>query len=799
MQEKEPERYAPEIKEGLSSAQVEQRQAQGLTNEFKTTHTKTYGQIFKDNLFTFFNILNLVMAVLLISVSAYKDLMFVLIVAANLVIGIVQEISSKRTLDALSLIVAAKACVVRNGKKETIEVSEVVLDDIVFLKLGDQICADAEVKDGYIEVNESLITGEADAQNKKSGDFLYSGSYVVSGSAYAQAVRVGEENYANQIAGNVKTVKKRNSELDRSLNRILKGVSAIIAPLGILLFLKHYLVLDLSAADSIVKTVAAVIGMIPEGLILLTSVALATSAIILAVKRRTLVQDLYCTETLARVDTLCLDKTGTLTTGEISVSKVVPLGPRENELQEIIRDFLGVFEEGNQTTDALKEYFGEGGGLQAVYKTHFSSSRKYSSVAFEGRGTYVLGAAEFIFPEGKEEQIKQNIDALSKEGSRTLVLAHSSLEQEGLPGDIKPIAMILMTDKLRSEAKDTLAYFAEQGVQIKIISGDNPYTVANAARGAGFSGNDIFIDASKIGSEEEVADVALKHDIFGRVSPEQKKQMIGALKKAGRTVAMMGDGVNDVMALKEADCGIAVAEGSDAAKNIADVVLLDSNFDALPGILNEGRKVINNVQRVATLFITKTVYSLLLAVATLLFFENGYPFTPLHMFFMSVIMIGIPSFVLALEPNYSRIEGRFIENVLRKSIPGGLCIFLCILLVNLVGGAVDLDGGTISTMSIILVTAAGLIVVYKVSVPFTTMRKILLISMVVLFVFCMTVLRKLLDVAPIAPINVVVSLVIVAALPFLMRFFEIVCAKYFAWLEDRRRRKEKITIVIPKR
>ncbi|WP_302760450.1 cation-translocating P-type ATPase [Christensenella hongkongensis] len=765
----EKERFQTDCKMGLTDEQVKSRIDAELTNNFNTNTTKSYRQIFKDNLFTFFNVLNLVFTVLIIMTGYIKELVFLLVVVGNLIIGIAQEIVTKKTLDKLSVIVAAKVDVVRNGKEYRINVADLVLDDIMQMKPGDQVCADGIILEGTVEVNESLITGEADVVVKSAGDFLYSGSFIVSGNAYTRVERVGMENYANKISYDAKASKKRTSELRTALNKILKVISIIIVPIGILLFLKQGLIVGLPIADNTVKTVGALIGMIPEGLILLTSISLATSAVILAT-RRTLVQDLYCIETLARVDVLCLDKTGTITEGKMHVEKVVNLDQTEY-IDEILANMAGALQDDNATFHAVVEKFGKRFDYQVRSIVPFSSARKYSGVSFEQEGTYFLGAFEFIFPEGYGDI---DTEQYAKEGCRVLVLAHSDtmdVIDNKVPVGMKPLALLLITDRIRDDAAATLEYFEKQKVQLKIISGDSPVTVSAVARRAGMKEYDA-VDATTLKTPEDIEAAAKKYNVFGRVTPSQKKELITALKKQGHTVAMTGDGVNDVLALKESDCSIAMASGSDAAKNIANLVLLDSNFATMPGIVNEGRKVINNIERVATLFITKTVYAVLLALATVIFLDNSYPFTPLQLTLISFVTIGFPAFFLALEPNFAPIKKRFLLNILKKSLPGGLSVIIGILVVNILAGIFNYTPAAVSTMCMLLAVAAGMWVVAKVSVPFTTARKVIFGSAIGLFFLCLIFLSSFFDIAPISLPQAVVVLAITAVMPFMMKLVE---------------------------
>ncbi len=785
MTEEKQTRLNPDCATGLTLEQVAKRIADGLANTYKNNKTKSYGRILKDNLLTFFNILNAALAVLVILTGYYRDLAFMIVIFGNLGIGIFQEIASKRTLDKLSLLVATKVTVVREGDEKTINATELVLDDIMLLKNGNQISADGIVRKGVLEVNESLITGEADSILKREGDFLYSGSYVVSGSAYVQVECVGEESFANKISSGVKVSKQHQSELKRSVNKILRIVSFIVIPMGLLMFLSQSFVHQMDISSNILATVSSMIGMIPEGLFLLTSMSLATSAIILAYKQ-TLVQDLYCIETLARVDMLCLDKTGTITKGEMHVSDIMPIDA-EADYAEIVANLCSVLNDDNSTLNALNAYFGERQTKELHGVIPFSSARKYSGASFLNEGTYLIGAFEFIFEEGTYMGLRSQADAYAKTGNRVLVLAHSenlSVENE-VPQGMKPLAFILITDIIRQEAPSTLRYFYEQGVGIKIISGDNAKTVMEVAKKAGVHNAEKYIDASILKTDEELAEATLNHTVFGRVTPDQKKKMILTLKENGHTVAMTGDGVNDVLALKEADCSIAMASGSDAAKNVSTMVLLDSNFSRMPEVVAEGRKVVNNIQRVATLFITKNIYAILLAVASILLLLNRYPFSPLQFTLISFITIGFPAFFLALEPNNTQVKGNFLVDVFAKSLPGGLCAILSILIVDNLGSSLNYSDTVIATMSLVLATAAGLWIVVKVSRPFSIGRKIILLATIAVFVVAMTVLADFFGIAMLTLQQWVILAIATAVMPLLMWVIEILLKKLFLKLENK--------------
>ena len=776
---------------GLTNEQVQERIAQGKVNANENPNTRTYKQIIKENTLTFFNFLNLVLMILVLCVGSYKNSMFVGIIIINTVIGIIQEIRAKKTIDKLAILTESKAIVLREGKKWTVSTEKLVLDDLIFLKTGDQVPADAKVIEGMVEVNESLLTGEADNLAKNPGDELFSGSFVTSGEACCQVIHVGKDNYASQITSEAKEFKRHNSELRNSLNAILKVISIIIVPLGAMLFYKQYYVVGDTLKDSVVSMVAAVLGMIPEGLVLLTSVALTLGSLTLATKK-TLVQELYCIETLARVDTLCLDKTGTITEGTMCVERVELYKEEESanlpseetlqmqipedeihaeaktgteaeadtgfpekvseqdqaaleEVRHIMGNLMNVLRDGNATADALRKEFPVRQDMTLKHAIPFSSDRKYSGACFEEKGTYLMGAAQFLFPQGNEK-LTEKCEKYAKEGLRILVLAHSEREAEGteIPEGLKPVALFLLTDVIRAEAPDTLAFFDSQGVDLKVISGDDPVTVASIARKAGLKNADHYIDATTITTPEEMQKAVAECSVFGRVTPQQKKQMVQALKSQGHTVAMTGDGVNDVLALKEADCSVAMAEGSDAAKNIANVVLLDSNFASMPHIVNQGRRVVNNIRTAASMFLIKTIFSVLLSLITI-FFGDAYPFEPIQMSLISACAVGIPTFLLAQENNYEKIDHTFLRHVFMNAFPAAVTITGCVFTVMLVCQDVYHSNVMLNT-ACVLVTGwnymAALRTVYS---PLNRYRKTIIYGMQFIFFGSAVVLQDLLS------------------------------------------------------
>lgn len=803
---------------GLTNEEVQERIAQGQVNNNENPNTRTYKQIILENTLTFFNFLNLVLLVLVLLVGSYKNSMFVGIIFINTVIGIIQEIRAKKTIDKLAILTESKTVVLREGKKWKISTEKLVVDDLIFLKAGEQVPADAKILEGSLEVNESLLTGEADNLPKNTGDELFSGSFVTAGQACCQIIHVGSDNYASRITSEAKEFKRHNSELRNSLNAILKVISIIIVPLGALLFYKQYYFVGDNIRDSVVNMVAAVLGMIPEGLVLLTSVALTLGALKLA-QKKTLVQELYCIETLARVDTLCLDKTGTITEGTMCVEAVESyppvydeisgeaagnktesgeskndrtessdlvevsaaseisavsaaeaiakedgssiLSPREEseagtetysqedpekirEIEHIMGNLLSVLKDQNATADALRARFKVSQDMELDHVIPFSSDRKYSGAAFKDTGTYLMGAVQFLFPEGNPE-LAEYCSGFAKEGLRVLVVAHSENVNEGteIPAGLEPIGLLLLTDVIRQEAPDTLAYFESQGVDLKVISGDDPVTVSAIARRAGLKNAEQYVDATTITTQEQMDEAVATYSVFGRVTPQQKQAMVKSLQAQKHTVAMTGDGVNDVLALKEADCSIAMAEGSDAAKNIANVVLLDSNFAAMPEIVNQGRRVVNNIRTAASMFLIKTIFSVLLSLITI-FFGDAYPFEPIQMSLISACAVGIPTFLLAQENNYEKIDHTFLRHVFMNAFPAAVTITGCVFSVMLVCQNVYHSNAMLNT-ACVLVTGWNYMAALKtVYAPLNTYRKVIIYSMQVIFFGAAVVLQNLL-------------------------------------------------------
>ncbi len=734
-----------DMEKGLTADEVQQRIDSGKINGDQNVKTKSVAQILRENIVTFFNFIFIVFAVLICFFidSSEKFLTivgnfgFLILIVFNALVGIVQELRAKHTIDKLSLISAPKAVVIRDGEQKEIAVKDIVLDDITVLASGSQICADSFVVEGSIEVNESLITGEPDAILKNVGDKIMSGSFVVSGNAKAQVEHVGMDNFATKISAGAKYFKKPNSEIWRSLMFIVKVMATILVPMGVMLFCVKYFAqenpeqtekiittlfgykINQYLSTTVLGTVATLIGMIPSGLVALSSTVFCVSVIRLS-RHKTLAQDLYCIETLARVDVLCLDKTGTITEGTMDVNSIEPVKNREiAEIKQIIKNVTSALEDNNATINALRSYVADiDVSCTAEQIVPFSSARKWSGARINGV-SYVIGAPEFVFKK-KTKTLEKTTEEMAKKGYRVMVVASSKnkFADSELPSALKLESFIYITDKIRAEAPDTLRFFKHEGVTVKVISGDNPETVRAVAMRAGLEDCDNIIDMSTLTTEEEVYDAATKYTIFGRVLPDQKLMLVKALKKAGHTVAMTGDGVNDVLALKEADCSVAMASGSDAAKNVSSLVLLDSNFSSMPRVVAEGRRSINNLERSAALYIMKTVYNTLLALLFMVV-TVPLPFTPQNLTIMGAVTIGMPSVVLALEPNADRVTGRFLPKVLSNALPGGITVMLGAIAVILCNRffLTNLTDAQSQTVFIWVITFVGFLLLFKVSLP----------------------------------------------------------------------------------
>ncbi len=732
------ERIAADPQSGLSAEQVKRRFAQGENNYKVESSTLSVPEIVRSNVCTYFNLVFAVIAVLLAIVGAWSDMLFLPIIVANTCIGIIQEVHSKKVLDKLSILNAPHAVVIRDGKRQEIPADQLVLDDIVEFSAGSQIPADAKVVSGELQVNESLITGESDEIEKREGDSLLSGSFVVSGKACARLEKVGKDSYISKLTLQAtKSKKGEQSEMIRSLNYLIMVMGIIIIPIGIALFVQSFIYNEGTFHDSITGMVAAIIGMIPEGLYLLTSVALAVSSVRLA-QKKVLIHDMKCIETLARVNVLCVDKTGTITEPGMHVYDFSVLdGADQLEISQLLADFVAAQEKDNATMEALKAHFSNGSGMQAREVYSFSSETKYSGVVMNDGKSYVIGAPEFVL-RGQFAQYQEQIATYSSKGYRVLVFAQyeGTLDRKPLTEPVLPLCFVMLANPIRKGAKETFTYFAENDVDIKVISGDNPLTVSVIAAEAGIAGAERFVDASTLKEKEDYDRAVEEYTVFGRVTPSQKRMLVQALKEHKKTVAMTGDGVNDVLALKDADCSVAMASGSEAASNVAQLVLLDSDFSRMPSVVAEGRRVVNNIERTAALYIVKNIFSMLLAIFSVILMLD-YPLEPSQVSLISMFTIGIPSFVLALEPNKDLIRGHFLTNVLVRALPAGLTDFIVVsgLVIFCREFQVDLD--CLSTSCTILVAIVGFMILHRIARPMNTGHIVMLVGVIAGWILCM--------------------------------------------------------------
>ena len=732
-------RYQPVYTEGLTNRQVQEHRDGGWSNLSVDPPAQTTKEIIHENVFTYFNLIFLVLAILLCLVGSFRNLTFLPVIIINTLIGIIQEIRSKNVLAKLNMLNAPHASVVRGGKESVVDSEELVLDDIVLFKSGNQICADAVVVEGEVRVNEALLTGESDEIIKRCGDHLMSGSFVVAGQCHARLEAVGVDSYISKLTLEAKAMQKgEQSEMIRSLDKLVKCVGVALIPIGIVLFVQGFFFNGETFRNSITSMVAAVIGMIPEGLYLLASVALAVSAMRLA-KKKVLLHDMKSIETLARVNVLCVDKTGTITDNSMSVKKLVPtqLYDKETtpELEKLVGDFVKAMGSDNSTMEALKEYFKDGTGAVAVRTIPFTSATKYSGVVFEEK-SYVLGAPEFVLREDYETY-RLEIQTYAKRGYRVLVFGtyEGTLEGTKLTEKVLPLGYILLANPIRKEAPETFAYFAEQGVEVKVISGDNPMTVSEVAKEAGIENAEEYIDATTLTTDEDVERAVAKYTVFGRVTPAQKRQFVQALKKQGKTVAMTGDGVNDVLALKDADCSVAMASGSDAAAQASQVVLLESDFSCMPSVVLEGRRVVNNIQRSATLFLVKNIFSFLLSLFSVVFMIT-YPLEPSQVSLISMFTIGVPAFFLALQPNKDLIKGHFLPNVILKALPAALTDVLAVGSLVVFGQIFAVGATDISTAATMLLAIVGFMILYRICQPFNVFRIVIWVGCVIGLLAC---------------------------------------------------------------
>ena len=769
--------------QGLTQAEVEARIADGQVNAIQDSSNRSVKDIVMGNTLTFFNFINIVLLALVLSVRSYKNMLFIFIIIANTLIGIFQEIKAKITLDKLKILTVSHVDVIRDGVKKSVTVSELVKDDVILLKSGGQIPADGVILDGEVDVNESLLTGESDSIHKTCGSKVLSGSFVTSGKAMCLLTEVGHDCYMEKLSSEAKQFKRYKTELQRNLDTILKFISIIIVPLGIILFAKQYWISGSTYEQAALDTVAAVLGMIPEGLVLLTSVALALGAVRLA-RRSTLVRELFCIETLARVDTLCLDKTGTITEGHLCVQGEESV-KEDVDLEQLMGRMVAALGDENETFQALRQHYKRNQSTNTKLVLPFSSERKFSGVVFEGEGTYLMGAYQFIFPQA-DPAVLEKIAEYASQGLRVLTVAHSPNEMTDytLAEGFEIVGFVFMTDVVRKNAPDILGYFEEQGVDLKVISGDDPVTVAAIAARAGLKDADKYIDATTIHTDEEMENAILKYSVFGRVTPKQKQQMVRLLKQNGRTVAMTGDGVNDVLALKDADVSIAMASGSEAAKNTANLVLLNSDFASLPHIVNEGRRVINNIKAAASMFLIKTGFSVLTALLTIIVGQN-YPFQPIQLSVINGCAVAIPTMLLQLEPSFQKVNKHFFREVLRMSMPAAITITAMITIINNIGHSIGTPREMLSTVCVLATGWVYLITLRQVYSPMTGYRKFVIYLMQTAYLVAMVIGQRIMELVGLNFTCVIVTLAAVNFAPMIIDLATKGYDKFFYWYDHR--------------
>lgn len=751
------DKFKTSIKTGLSQSQIDERVRAGLTNHAETKTSKSYLKIFVNNIFTFFNMICLACAIALWAVGSFNDTFFMVIAISNTAISIIQEIKAKKTIDKLTLTNSNFTKVLREGEEIEIYKKEVVLDDILILASGMQIASDCEVVDGSVEVNESLLTGESHAIRKNVGDSLMAGSFISSGTCKAQVNKVGSANYIEKLSSKAKKYSKPKSELLTSLTLIIRLIGIVIIPLGILMAINNYKVYDGNLYSTVTKTAGSIIGMIPAGMFLLTSVALAVSVVRLA-KKRTLVQELYCIEMLARVNVLCLDKTGTLTDGSMKVREMLNISNGkydDKNISKIISSIVGSFHEANHTAIALKSFFGKC-SLVADKAIPFSSERKFMGCSFNKLGAFKIGAYEYVL-KNPTSSLQRQAEEYSSKGFRVLLLVEC--DKDFSNNNSTPIAFILLEDNIRKDAQNTIKWFKDNDVDIRVISGDNPVTVSEVAKRVGINNYENYISLQGM-SKQEVIEIADKYTIFGRVTPEQKATLVKALKTKGKTVAMTGDGVNDILALKEADCSIAIAAGSDAARSVSHMVLLDSNFSSMPSVVAEGRRVVNNIQKSSSLFLMKTLFTIITSILVLIL-GKSYPFSPVQFMALEIFVIGLPSFFLALQPNHNIIRGRFIANLLKNALPAGILLVLNALAMYGYQYFLDISNATLATMASIAVTCTGIIVLFNICRPFNILRGILVFTMSALALTIITLLPSVLSYSTLTFTEVLYTIIII--------------------------------------
>ena len=769
-------------KTGLTREQVRKARFAGQVNTAVKPPSKSIKKIVATNTFTYFNFVFAAIAILLCAVQSYRDITFLPIIIANTLIGIVQEIRAKLTLDRLNMLNAPTANVIRDGEEKKINAEWLILNDVVVFRAGNQIPADAKILSGEVAVNEALLTGEADEIKKSVGDKLMSGSFIVSGECRAQLTAVGADSYISQLTLQAKKIKtKEQSEIIRSLNRIVTIAGVAIIPIGGFLFVQRFFFEQAGAQAAVQSAVAAVIGMIPEGLFLLSSIALAISSMKLA-QKKVLLHDMKSIETLARVDVLCVDKTGTITDNSMLVADYFPLGKSTREdIYGEMSDFAKAQKADNATMEAIKAYFTKPTGRKAETVSGFSSEFKYSGVSYKDE-SFVLGAPEFLL--GKEyKKIESECEKHSRKGYRVLLVAKYDGKVDGkkLDKKVTPLGLITLMNPVRENAPETFKYFADQGVEIKVISGDNPLTVSEVAKKAEITNASKYIDATKLKTDKEIAEAMQKYTVFGRVTPEQKRKFVKALQANGHIVAMTGDGVNDVLALRDADCSVAMASGSDAAAQAAQLVLLESDFARMPDVVTEGRRVVNNLERSGSLFLVKNVFSVLTAIMSIIF-AFTYPLIPAQISLVSMFTIGVPAFLLSQAPNHDLIRGKFVSNILRRSVPGGLTNFILVGIMVLMGSIFNFSAEEIGTCATVLLAAVGMQMIYRVTKkPFNWYKRTIIILCAVGLVFCFVVLPWLFGLSMVSlqagAITVVLALLSAPLLHYV--------GKYIDWFWDK--------------
>ena len=712
---------------GLTSLEVEKRKKEGKVNISSNLKTKSVKRIFYDNIVTLFNLINVVLFIALLLVGSYKNILFMGVVLTNIAIGVFQEIRSKRSVDKLSILSERKITVLRDGKECEISREDIVLDDVIVLSRGSQVPADCILVRGECKANESLLTGESDLIQKKVNDEMLSGSFVSSGKCFAKVTKVGADCYAAKINNEAKYIKKVNSKILKSFNFIIKLCTFVMFPIGVFFFINQFGIENGNIQQAVISTVAALIGMIPKGMILLTSSVLAVSIIRLS-KSKVLVQEMYCIETLARVDVLCLDKTGTLTADSMNVTDVISFGSSEDEIKIALSSVVNASEEINATLDAIESYTKNVNPIKATSFSQFSSETKWSGGSFENGKTYIFGAAEFVFKnKEKYKNVFDKIDEISQTVRiLTLSVSNGKISNSELPDDLQPMALILIKDKLRDNVNETIDYFKKQGVTLKVISGDSVKTVQNIAKEVGIEGAENAVDMSTVNSDEQLKEAAESCNVFGRVTPAQKKSLVLALQEKGHSVAMTGDGVNDVLALKEADCSVAMASGSDAARNVSQLILVNNDFASMPSVVAEGRRTINNIEQSSALYLVKTIYSVILSIL-FIFFNSQYPFEPIQLTLIGAFTVAIPSFVLALQPNDNRIKGNFTAKIFAHAIPSAVCVILNIILIISMGSFFGVSNpDELSTLCVYLTALSCFLFVVRLSLPINLLRGVML-------------------------------------------------------------------------